>query len=120
MEKWQLNYKIGYNNYLYLAMHLALYSSVYSAEQYIMPTMHNSSVRRIVIFCLKIGRDGNCMVNSVLSQLEIKDEEDVVLCTSMYIRRMDARHFLEHYEQLKENISFGIEQYGRIDCSKTY
>ena len=59
------------------------------------------------------------MVNSVLSQLEMKDEEDIVLFTSMYIRRMAVRHFLEHYEQLKENISFGIEQeYGRIDSEE--
>ena len=68
---------------------------------------------------LKIAGDGNCMVNSVLSQLEMKDEEDIVLFTSMYIRRMAVRHFLEHYEQLKENISFGIEQeYGRIDSEE--
>ena len=59
------------------------------------------------------------MLNSVLSQLQIKDEEDIVLFTSMYIRRMAVRHFLEHYEQLKENISFGIEQeYGRIDSEE--
>ena len=32
---------------------------------------------------------------------------------------MAIRHFLEHYEQLKENISFGIEaEYGRIDSEK--
>ena len=72
-----------------------------------------------MFFVLKIGGDGNCMVNSVLSQLEMKDEEDIVLFTSMYIRRMAIRHFLEHYEQLKENISFGIEQeYGRIDSEQ--
>ena len=59
------------------------------------------------------------MLNSVLSQLEMKDEEDIVLFTSMYIRRMAVRHFVEHYEQLKENISFGIEQeYGRIDSEQ--
>ena len=30
---------------------------------------------------LKIAGDGNCMINSVLSQLEIKEDEDVVLFT---------------------------------------
>ena len=42
------------------------------------------------------------MVNLVLSQLEMKDEKDV-LFTSMYIRRMTVGHY-EHYEQLKDNI----------------
>ena len=81
--------------------------------------MPNTSFTMDVIF-LKIGGDGNCMVNSVLSQLEIKDEEYVVLFTSMDIRRMTIRHFLEHCEQLKENISFAIEQneYGRIDSEQ--
>ena len=64
----------------------------------------------------QIGGDGNCMLNSVLCQLELATDDDVVLFTSMYICRMAIRHFLEHYEQLKENISFGIEaEYGRVD-----
>ena len=56
------------------------------------------------------------MLNAVLCQLGLAHDDDVVLFTSMYIRRMAIRHFLEHYEQLKENISFGIEcEYGRVD-----
>ena len=56
------------------------------------------------------------MVNAVLSQLQICDDEDAILFTGMYIRHMAIRHFLEHYEQLKENIEFGIEtEYGRPD-----
>ena len=67
-----------------------------------MPNMPNTSFKRIVIFSFEDWMcNGNCMVTSVLSQLEIKDEEDVVLFTSMYIRRMAIRHFLEHYEQLE-------------------
>ena len=67
-------------------------------------------------FFHKIGGDGNCMLNSVLCQLELATDDDAVLFTSMYIRRMAIRHFLEHYEQLKEIISFGIElEYGRVD-----
>ena len=56
------------------------------------------------------------MLNAVLCQLGLAHDDDVVLFTSMYIRRMAIRHFWEHYEQLKENISFGIEcEYGRVD-----
>ena len=54
----------------------------------------------------QIGGDGNCMLNSVLCQLELATDDDVVLFTSMYIHRMAIRNFLEHYEQLKENIFF--------------
>ena len=75
--------------------------------------MHNIDFS---FFPPKIGGDGNCMLNAVLCQLGLAHDDDVVLFASMYIHRMAIRHFLEHYEQLKENTSFGIEcEYGRVD-----
>ena len=60
--------------------------------------------------------DGNCFFQAVIEQMELADDEDKVLYTSMYVRRQVIAHFLGSYESFKDRVrDFVRNEYGRID-----
>ena len=67
----------------------------------------------------QVGRDGNCLVNAVVAQLQFKTEDDDMLYTGMYLRRQFIGHFLVNFERFKEEIMEDIKmEYGRIDSEE--
>ena len=58
----------------------------------------------------KVGKDGNCMVNSIYEQLSLKSDDVMSRYGITYLRRLVVDHAINNTDNLREYLEKNIKE----------